>query len=300
MSKETTYDEYVLEVPLDASEIEGFKPEQKVKVLAVGRDETAQEQIVTLDRSGQGLAKFSFDKPPGSLQILLGPDEAEAEELRGMQTLSLRVSAREWQDKGHLQIPAIRISPYYWYWWLRWCRRFIIRGRVLCPDGSPVAGATVCAFDIDYWWWWISYQQVGCVTTDANGVFEIRFRWCCGWWPWWWWRYRYWQFSAELAERILPVLQRSPKLDVMPTLIAEPDFAVFDRLLGEAGAPPRRQKIDPTALPSLREQLLQRIPQSAELERLRLWPWWPWYPWWDCTPDIIFKVRQDCHETGTL
>ncbi|MBC8076904.1 MAG: hypothetical protein H7Y32_12570 [Chloroflexales bacterium] len=25
-----------------------------------------------------------------------------------------------------------------------------------------------------------------------------------------------------------------------------------------------------------------------------MWPWAPWQPWWDCTPDIIFKVTQNC------
>src|SRR5262249_39062298 len=36
------------------------------------------------------------------------------------------------------------------------------------------------------------------------------------------------------------------------------------------------------------------LPHVPELEQLRIWPWWPWHPWWDCTPDIIFRVTQDC------
>ncbi|HCX29318.1 MAG TPA: hypothetical protein DHU55_06025, partial [Blastocatellia bacterium] len=58
--------------------------------------------------------------------------------------------------------------------------------------------------------------------------------------------------------------------------------------------------IDPSALASLRDKLVARLPAAPELERLRLWPWWPWEPWWDCTPDIIFKVTQDCVEPNKV
>jgi hypothetical protein len=54
-------------------------------------------------------------------------------------------------------------------------------------------------------------------------------------------------------------------------------------------------KIDPESLDSLRKQLVTRLPANPEFERIRLWPWYPWQPWWDCTPDIIFRVTQECH-----
>ena len=57
----------------------------------------------------------------------------------------------------------------------------------------------------------------------------------------------------------------------------------------------RSGKFDPASLERLRKQLAARLPASPEFERLKLWPWWPWWPWWDCTPDIIFKVTQNCH-----
>jgi len=47
-------------------------------------------------------------------------------------------------------------------------------------------------------------------------------------------------------------------------------------------------------LSQLRISLLTRLPRVPELEKLRLWPWAPWTPWIDCTPDIIFRVTQDC------
>ena len=42
-----------LTLPLDASEIEGFKPEQDLKVLAQSADGTITSEIVKLDQKGQ-------------------------------------------------------------------------------------------------------------------------------------------------------------------------------------------------------------------------------------------------------
>jgi hypothetical protein len=53
-------------------------------------------------------------------------------------------------------------------------------------------------------------------------------------------------------------------------------------------------------LESLQKDLLAQLPKSCELERLRIWPWYPWRPWWDCTPDVIFKVTQDCLTPGAV
>ena len=131
---------------------------------------------------------LSTDLQARGLTVIVGPDDATDDELIGLQTINVDVPARRWGGKQELVLPAIQITPYYWFWWLRWCRTFTIRGTLRCPDGSPVPGAVVCAYDVDAWWWWWSRQQVGCATTDANGSFTMRFRWCCGWWPWWWWR----------------------------------------------------------------------------------------------------------------
>ncbi len=297
MSKDENKRGFKLEVPLNASEIEGFKPEQALKVAVQKRDGSMMVETVKLSGKGVGTATFTFKEQPGSMRVIVGPETATDDELKGMQTITRDISARLWLDKDKLKIGPVLISPYYWYWWLRWCRTFTVRGRVICPDGNPVPGAEVCASDVDHWWWWSSRQQVGCATTDANGAFEIKFRWCCGWWPWWWWRQRVWQLEPLLADRIMPVLQRELKLQRLPAPTPKPSPAVFTQLMKPEETLTRQPKttINPAALDGLRGKLLDRLPFTPELGRLKLWPWHPWHPWWDCTPDIIFKVTQNCH-----
>jgi hypothetical protein len=295
MAKKDDREKFELQIPLDASGIEGFKPEQEVKVVAQRQDGSLVSQTIRLDEKGQGAVNFVFDEHPGALRIIVGPGIAADEELLGMQTINLHVLIRQWQDKTRLRITPVLISSYYWYWWLFWCRTFTIRGRVLCPDGSPVPGAQVCAYDVDMWWWWCSTQQVGCATTDAFGTFEIKFRWCCGWWPWWWWLQRVWRLEPSLADRILPAL-KGMNLKQLPLPSPKPDLALFEGMLAENGVLTQRPgvAVNPASLDSLRNRLMERLPAVPELEGLRLWPWRPWWPWWDCTPDIIFRVTQNC------
>jgi hypothetical protein len=287
---------FKLEVPLDASGVEDFKPEQDVKVVAKDREGTLHSQTVKLDRKGHGVATFNFPKSPGTLSVFVGPTNASDEEMEGLQTISTKVTGRLWAERQELRLSPVVIHPYYWFWWLRWCRTFTIRGLVLCPDGSPVPGAKVCSYDVDSWWMWSSKQLVGCGTTDANGAFEIKFQWCCGWWPWWWWKQRFFQLEPDLVDRIIPVLKLNPMLPGVSEPSAKPSLAVFDQLIAEEGiltGPPRDYVVS-SELPQLRGQLLERLPHTPELEQLKIWPWWPWFPWWDCTPDIIFRVTQNC------
>ena len=199
---------YTLEVPLDASGVGDLQPDEQQDLRVLAKDESGAtySTVVKVGRDRTATAQLAFDGPPGALTIYVGPATATDEELTQSQTITVDVGRRRWADRASLAIAPIVIAPYWWFWWLRWCREFVIRGRVVCPDGSPVPGASVCAFDVDWWFWWSSTQQVGCATTDVNGAFEIRFRWCCGYWPWWWWRNRVWTLDEVLAGRVSNVL----------------------------------------------------------------------------------------------
>jgi hypothetical protein len=302
---------YRLTVRLDASEVKDRERDRAVKVVAYrGGGREATEARVTFDQAGHGRARFTFDQPPGQLRVVVGPENATTEQLRGLQTIAVDVPTRRWAAGRELELEPIAISSYYWRWWPVWCRNYKITGRVVCADGSPVPGATVCAYDVDVWWWWWSKDGVGCATTDINGAFEIDFTRCCGWWPWWWWESRAWLLEPELAGRIGALLRDDPRFRRLPTPSPRPSLAVFDQLLKEAraGERPRPETlaarpkrvpagthgVDPSDLEALRKELLAALPPSPELERLHLWPWWPWWPWWDCDADIIFEVTQTC------
>lgn len=319
---------FKLEVPLDVSGIEDFKPDRPVKVAVQNTQGAIESQMVKFNDKGDGVAKFTFEQRQGKLSIAIGPPDATDKELFGLQTLRVDIPVRLWKEP-HLVLPPVKIPPFHWRWWWRWCRTFTVRGRVLCPDGRPVPGAKVCAFDVDAWWWWSSKQLVGCSTTDATGSFEIRFRWCCGWWPLWWWRMRTWYIDPFLIERIIPVLEREPQLHPVPLPDPVPDLHIFEHLVGseqfallnlirhlsvKSATPVIKDisadenniaarasfNINPTMLAELREPLAARLPRIPELEQLHIWPWWPWQPWSDCTPDIIFRVTQDCVNSGTV
>lgn len=327
MAKRSAGARYTLTVPLDASGVEDLDPEREVKILVVPEKGAPQSEVTRLDRSARATAVFGFAEHPGTVKVIVGPGDAGDDELVGMQTISVDVPGRQWLEESKLALRPIAVTRFYWHWWLRWCRWFTVRGRVVCADGTPVPGAVVTAYDTDYWWWWCSKQAVGSATTDLNGTFEINFRWCCGWWPWWWWAMRHWHVEPLLAEKILPVLYREPKLKRPPIPEPDPDPLIFDRILAgddvrrspflthadhavAGGIPSPRAgrlplsraaaRFDPSTLEKVRGPLAKSLPPPAEAERLRLWPWFPWNPWSDCTPDIIFRATQECEGGQTV
>lgn len=294
--KKPTRKSYTLVVPVDASGIQDRDAGALLKVAARGNDGKVVSEKLKLGKEGKGEASLTLRELPKSLRVAIGPVDASDEELLALQTITLDVTGRQWAGKPQLKLPPVSISPYYWYWWLRWCRTFTIRGVLRCPDGRPVPGAKVCAYDVDWFWWWSNRQLVGCDTTDANGAFEIEFRWCCGWWPWWWWRRRFWQLEPELVKRLQPELLREPNLPRLGDPSPQPSLELFQSLLSDDGTPPNPgvTALDPERLPALADRLIKRLPRLPELEQLRVWPWRPWLPWWDCHPDIVFEATQTC------
>ena len=321
-----------LAIPLETdpgSDVKG----QEVKVVLQMADGTLMEQVVKLTGKGKDIATFDLQKNPGQVKVLLGPGSAPADSLGNMQTLTRMIQPSQWGGKNELQI-AIRIPPYYLIWWPMWCRKFTITGKVQCPDGNPVPGATVSAYDIDGFWWWTSKQQVGSAVTDLDGTFSIDFTWCCGWWPWYWWNLRRWELDPVLSDKILNQLKQFKVKPPIPD--PEPDPRFFDELLTDLGVGPRppvlsrvtrapvqdinekvneesgnmtvmaadvanevqlnkaTQLLDLANLDDIRSRLVEKLPAVEGVEMLHLWPWWPWQPWFDCNPDIIFEVTQPC------
>ncbi|MGA3185800.1 MAG: carboxypeptidase regulatory-like domain-containing protein [Bryobacteraceae bacterium] len=304
-------EEFVLEVPLDASGIKNFTSDRPVKVVAYNRSGAAVSSAAAhMDARGLGHATLAFKGSPGGVRIVVGPESASDEDLKHLQSLTVNIPGSHWKDSSFLRVSPIIVTPYYWDWWIRWCREYTVTGRVQCADGSPVPAATVCIYDVTWFWWWSSESQVGCAVTKPDGTFEISFRRCCGWFWWWWWEQRIWRIDSTLADRIVPLLQKIPGIRKIPLPGAVPGVQVFESLLGMTGGAarnspavgmPKSQRaagsasINPGTLEKLRTQLLAKLPVSQELERLRVWPWWPWWPWLDCGADIIFRATQNCN-----
>jgi hypothetical protein len=308
---------YRLEILLDASQARTAQPGQEIKAVAQLADGSLRETAGKLSKGGKASAVFEFDEHPGQVKILLGPAGASAEAILNLQTLTRTVQPAQWLDRAELRLPVI-IPPYYLLWWLRWCRTFTITGRVVCPDGRPVPGATVCAYDIDIFWWWVNKQSVGCATTDIDGAFEITFTWCCGWWPWYWWNWRRWLVDPVLSDRLIDQLKKL-KVRKIPIPGPFPDPHIFEEILADLGPgplpPPPIQRnvlaagelkaasagpemeiagIEKAQAPSLQARLRGHLLEPGRLDNLRrrlvgaVQPipelaglhLWPWWPWY--------------------
>jgi hypothetical protein len=311
----TRKDSYSLTVPIDVAGSKEAAAAVKV-ALVDGSGRVLQSQIVkTGDK--QPSATFELEAIPRGARVIVGPENADDDSLTKLQTVTANVSSRLFAESGRATLAAITIAPYYWTWWRYWCRDFTITGTVICPDGKPVPGAQVCAFDVDWFWIWQSKQQIGCAVTDANGFFQISFRWCCGWWPWWWWALRTWEIDFKLADTIYRNLP--PELRVKPIPLPDPvpDLRHIEALIPASRMPAKLQPASPVqrravagrsadgaldALKATTSEFFARAealrPAFAELvppiAKLPIWPWYPWYPWRDCNPDVIFQVTQPC------
>lgn len=286
-----------ISIPVDLHDIDDLTADDRVRVVARTRDGT----IVSTDAAAADLSdapvELELPDDPGRVTIVVGPIDADPELLLEAETPGITIPAHRWRED--LSIEPIRIGPWHWGRWRRWCRTIVVRGRLVCPDGSPVPGAEVCAYDVDWWFIWSSMQQVGCTTTAADGTFSMKFTWCCGLYPWWWWfRTRPWQFDPELADLVRTRVGDAVDLPLRPPT-PQPSLSVVSDLLTQRDLAGREattalSDLDPEALEALRPKLLERLPAAPELAKLSIWPWVPWRPWTDCTPDLVFRATQDC------
>jgi len=291
---------FVLRVPIDASRVPDFTPDRRVNVLVWNRLGSAQQQLATFNRTGHGVASFEFEHDPEALRVALGPETATPTDLQHLHTVFSTVPSASWRTTRQVELPAMQVSTWDWWWWQHWRQNFRVTGRVVNAQGRPVAGANVQAFDVDAWWWWTAQEQVGKAVTDRDGSFLIEFARCCGWWPWWWWATREWQVDAALVERITSFVQQYPGLGLLAAAAdSAPSLEIFQPFLASTSRPLSStlrtslslsaKTIDPASIEQIRERLLEILPRRFPLP---VWPWSDWSPWEDCGANLIFRVTE--------
>jgi hypothetical protein len=288
--------QFLLRVPIDVSQVADFTPGRRISVLAWNREGFQKQQLVAFEQKGTVTVTFELDRTPGSLQIALGPRDATAFELRHLQTASAALPASAWDAASEVELPAIVVTAWDWWWWQNWRQTFYVTGRVVDSYGYPIAGAAVSAFDVDAWWWWNAKEYVGSALTESDGSFVMGFTRGCGWSPQWWWSAHDWQVDAGLVEQITGFVRQYTGLSLMaPSSL--PTFEVFQSLLTWGSRPlssasaaalsQAGEAIDTTALKLMRQQLLKILPRQFSLP---VWPWSERSPWDDCGANLIFRV----------
>jgi len=293
-----------LTVPLDLSEIADTAKGERVKVVARAADGTIDSAVVKV-AGATASATLKFRDKPGAVTVAVGPTTADDAQILDADTVGLQVPSRYWEDVTKVSLSPIAVGLWHWGWWKRWCREITVTGRLVCPDGRPVPGATVTAYDIDSFFIWSSKQAVGSQTTGADGTFTMTFTWCCGAYPWWWWfRVRPWVLDPRIAGRVHDALQKVGDVP-LATPTPQPSLAVFEPLLGKADSENavtlRRgalSELEPKDIEAARERLVKVLPERVS--GLDIWPWVPWSPWRDCRPDLVFSATQDCGDGVTV
>ncbi len=76
MSEKEKFCDFKLEVSLDASHIEGFGPDQVVKVIARDGEGFVHSPTIRFDSKRRGVATFTFPENPGPLRIYVATSDA--------------------------------------------------------------------------------------------------------------------------------------------------------------------------------------------------------------------------------
>lgn len=317
---------YEVKFLLDLSEIkkdpelekELYKKEKPIKVAAVRHNKilgAAEIDIRKIEDVSKIPVTIKFDypteKPPGAY-ILIGPNLPEREFL-GIEAKKIWVPPKKFKDNiADITKEKVFIPKYLFRRWLILCRTFTISGRVVkrvwkwdqieqmyVPCDEPVPGAKVEAFDVDCWWFWWKKDLVGSAITNPDGTFELKFRWCCLVWlpilkP-------RWVIDPDLLKHVTEAVK--PHVGPIPpeALKSPVDFEEF---LGGGTVAGPSFPLPPPA-PERAEFISERYMESAFpvkdlISKIRpilppLPCWWPWpFRFTDCSPDIVFKVTQEC------
>ena len=315
MAKSMKQEEYTQEIRgvLSLKQVKEIDPDLKIKIAVARHCWILYSQVFQVDPKRLEL-KYSIvfktdQQKPMGVNLVVGPGDAPDEKLRSLDVHEQWVPAKEFRE-GAATV-NVAISPRLYGRWRIVCVKHTIRGRVVCRRivwdwrehrfvicDSPVRGARVTAYDVDRFWWWCRRDQVGSDFTDIHGNFEITYNWCC--WKWRPWFLSDWKIEPELVKPITELLRKVPLKGPIPTPDPEPDFRIFEQLAesaaiaGGGGTRSLQMASAPGSsadFNQLGKQLVRILPESPRLEAMHIWPWWPFF---DCKPDIVFRVTQDC------
>lgn len=309
-----------------------LKEKKPLKVAAVRQGAILAETEVNLEKIEDYSAvavelEFKTEgKLPSGAYVVVGPNLPDREFLE-VETRKLWLSPRRFTDGvANLSRERLIIPKHLYRRWLWLCRTFTISGTVIkrvdgCDETVP--GATVEAYDVDCWWFWWRRDLIDSAVTNPDGTFEMTFRWCCVF-PFPILKPFYprppWILNPDLLKKfrevivpeigpIPPEALRDPSdfelfvekrlgtepgpVDPMPTPLLKsvrPPVPTMRRAAPTLPLPPPRMRVD---LPSLSKPIRLLVDKLRPvLPRLPCWPIWPR----DCTPDIVFKVTQECDE----
>jgi len=305
---------HTLNTNLDLSNVKDADTTRSIKVAAVRDGKILESKVIKLSEV-ENISSIPIEieyftgerEKPLGVNLVAGPDVPEKDFLAASNYSRWISPKAGWKDFTN-KVPNVVIPDTIFKW--LWCHTYTIRGKVVCPDGNPVPGATVVAKDVDCFWWWCREDTVGTATTNPDGTFEMTFKWCCRY-PYWILRLRDWRINPDLLDKITH-LAEIPPIGIPPLPDPAPDLRIFGDIINlhrsvnlsedlNRTTGIREMKnisaVQPGNLETMRTELLQILPANPELSALRIWPWWPWK---DCRPDIIFEVRQDCKQPDTV
>ena len=290
-------------------EIKEVNPDLEIKIAILRDCQILQSQVFQLAKNQREIKySLSFEnenQKPMGVRLLVSPDVPD-EQVSVVESQSQWVPAKAFAKESTAKV-QLSLPARLYLTWLNFCRTYTIRGRVICRRwawnpilhrfticDAPVRGALVNAYDVDRFLWLYLRDKVGSAFTDVNGNFEIKFKWCC----WWWfpWIIDKWQIDPNILKKIKDLFAQVQFPFPIPLPDPAPDFNFFQNLISSINQSSPQisglsEQLTTENFTSLGEQLVKILPASPELERLKIWPW---YPLFDCKPDIVFNVTQDC------
>jgi hypothetical protein len=180
-SDDTTY----AKVVIDFSRVpeEDLDPSRPLLVATMLNDEViAQETVIPAEAKDPRRLEVTLALPSedglAAAHVVVAPADDERN-LHSDKVARTFVSGRgDLLDAG-----VLHVSPViYGHWRLCWFpHTYRVTGRVVRTEGDcthPVGAARVELYDVDYCWWWYDEDLVVTTTTDADGFFDVQFKWC--------------------------------------------------------------------------------------------------------------------------